>query len=91
MENEFRINQEDISNLIAEKKIENITQIFDWIEREISNGITIKYYSSYLISDNFPTKEFASMDAEYLKWKDGLISQRKALLDRINNIKSGKQ
>lgn len=87
MEKQFRINQEDISNLLAEKKFEDITQIFEWLEKEINNGVTIKYYSSYLISDNFPSKEFSTINDDYKKWKENISTQRKALLERINKIK----
>jgi hypothetical protein len=42
----MRINQEDISNFIAEKVFKDIEEAYDWIETELNNGAQIYYYDS---------------------------------------------
>lgn len=85
----MRVNQEDISNFIAEKIFQDINKAYDWMESEIKSGTQIFYYNSYLISENYPTIIFSDVKS-FNEWRKPLNVHREELLKRINNLKSGK-
>lgn len=85
----MRINQEDISNFIAEKIFKDINEAYDWMESEIKSGTIIFYYNSYLISENYPTIIFSEAKS-FREWRKPLNVHREELLKRINTLKSEK-
>ena len=84
----LRINQEDITNFIAEKIFKDINHAYDWMELEIQGGTQICFFDTHLTSNNFPTKVFSDVQS-FQEWRKPLNIHREELLLRIKNLQSG--
>jgi len=51
----FRLNQEDINDLIAHKAFNDREELFDALEVVLDEGFIVCFYSSYIINEDYPT------------------------------------
>lgn len=82
----MRINSEDITNYIVEKRFESIVEVYEWLELIILSGIKICYYDSYTTDSRYPSICFDNIE-KFKIWKDERLEHRKKIEDFINKYK----
>jgi hypothetical protein len=81
---EIRINNGDISDFITEKIFNSYDDAYDWIEKEITNGNTVKMFNNP--RENNPSYCLKSIK-NFNDWKTDYKKHRDLLAQRINDLK----